>query len=280
MTASRRRFLIGAGAMTLALPALPRDLQAETIPRDYEHDRRVRFVKWRPHDVVRVDTVLRFITSIEFEQGEQITSILAGDTASFDIVRLKAGNILSIKPLFARARTNVNVFTNRRAYVFDLRSHGRAKALKHRLVFRYPPDPAEFRDDVQTASLEPQIGANMAYEAAGLSDFRPLRVWDDGVNTFVQFSAAARRPAIFRADREGAESATNTVQRDPMTIQVIGLSDFWTLRVGGEIVCVRRRNAVPQGGAARVVFAHNRPAGPRNQRPRVSRTFGVAGNDR
>ncbi|MEL6479563.1 MAG: TrbG/VirB9 family P-type conjugative transfer protein [Pseudomonadota bacterium] len=199
-------------------------------------DPRVRSVMFQENDVVRVDTKLRFITAIEFATGETVRAVLAGDTKSFEIVRLKSGNVISIKPLVRRARTNVNIYTDRRTYVLDVRE-GRRKRLTHRVRFDYPPPPPDQAQLIAAGAIPgPEIARD--YSAAGTADFRPIEAWDDGTATYFQFSKNARRPAIFWSDETGADYATNTTQIDGNTVKVNLIRDRWTFRIGNQVVCV------------------------------------------
>lgn len=111
---------------------------AETLPQRGVHDARIRTVLWRPDDVVRIETALRHITAIEFGRGEMIRAILAGDSESFELVRLKSGETLSVKPKVPGAVTNLVVYTSRRAYAFDLRTI--ACTPPARIRFTYPEE--------------------------------------------------------------------------------------------------------------------------------------------
>lgn len=206
-------------------------------------DPRVRSVMFQENDVVRVDTKLRFITAIEFATGETVKAVLAGDTKSFEIVRLKSGNVISIKPLVRRARTNVNIYTDRRTYVLDVRE-GRRKRLTHRVRFDYPAPPP---DEAQliAAGVIPGPAIARDYSAAGTADFRPIEAWDDGTATYFRFSRNARRPAIFWSDETGADYATNTTQIDGNTVKVNLIRDRWTFRIGDQVVCVVKGTISP-----------------------------------
>jgi type IV secretion system protein VirB9 len=229
------------GPLTVAALPVVQRTATETVARPAParpRDPRVRHVGYVPDQVVRIDTKLRFITAIEFAVGETVTSVLAGDSQSFEIVRLKAGNILSIKPVIGRARTNINVYTNRRTYVFDVRE-GQRKQLTHRVQFTYPEPAAE---PINTTARHALSGSaapiNSNYSAAGESEFRPIEAWDDGVATYFRFAPTARRPAIFWSDASGADYTTNPVQTDTDTVRIGIVRDRWTLRIGDQVVCV------------------------------------------
>ncbi len=206
---------------------------ATTMPA--RSDSRVRAVMYQENAVVRIDTNLRFITSVEFAAGEMVRAVLAGDSASFEIVRLKSGNVISIKPLVRRARTNINVYTDRRAYVLDVRE-GRRRRLTHRVRFDYPKVPTRAELIAQGVIAGPMIARD--YSAAGTADFRPVEAWDDGTATYFRFARTSRRPAIFWTDETGADHATNTTQIDADTVRIGLVRPNWTLRIGEEVICV------------------------------------------
>ena len=109
---------------TLAAAALVASMGAvfaETAPRPYSADPRIRYYTYSEHDVYRLDVYMRFITSIQFASGENIESVKVGDSASWQIVRLNRGDVLSVKPLVQGAYTNMTVYTDRRVYTFELK---------------------------------------------------------------------------------------------------------------------------------------------------------------
>ena len=59
-------------------------------------------------------------TLIQFAEDEMIENIALGDAAAWQVTPNKRANMLFIKPLYARGRTNMTVVTNRRRYLFDL----------------------------------------------------------------------------------------------------------------------------------------------------------------
>ncbi len=108
---------------------------AETRPRSLSSDPRIREYTFDPNTVYRLDVFMKFITSIHFAEGEQIESIQIGDSASWEVVRLSRGDVLSVKPIINGAFTNMTVLTDRRNYTFELRARIE-KVGSHRLNYR------------------------------------------------------------------------------------------------------------------------------------------------
>ncbi len=113
---------IALGVATLASPA-----HAEIRPKPGPNDHRVRFIDYRAEDVIRLDVVLKFVTSIEFEQGETVQSILVGDSESFEVKPLQNRNVVWIKPRVSGANTCLQIYTTKRSYTFDLVSYERSR---------------------------------------------------------------------------------------------------------------------------------------------------------
>lgn len=217
---------------------------AETVARAYSEDPRIRQYTYDEHQVYRLPTYLRYITAIEFPAGETIDSVQIGDSASWEIVRLDRGNVLTIKPVIEGAYTNMNVYTNARAYSFELQS-GEAGAgstnPSYRVNFRYPDEEAASR---QAASkLAPRIKDFNYYVAGEATGFRPYRVYDDGQRTYFLFDGDAPRPAIFAANAQGREAIVNTRQEGNVVV-VERTSPYWTLRLGEEELCVAHGDVI------------------------------------
>lgn len=205
-------------------------------------DPRIRTFAYKENEVYRLDLFLRSVTALQFSASEEVQSILIGDSASWEVVKLKSGNVVSIKPIIAGASTNMTIYTDRRVYSFDLRSPGvlppgaEASSLS-RTVFTYP------------AEKEPKAGTLPAapittdYMVAGKARFRPMRVQDDGRQTTFMMPPGAPRPAIFKVGFDRKEALVNSRTRGNLVI-VDGLSDFWVLRIGDESVCIGRSGAV------------------------------------
>lgn len=226
---------------------------AETRPRPFPEDSRIRSFTYDRNEVYRLDTFLRFITSIEFAPGENIESVQVGDSESWQIVRLARGDILSVKPLIEGAFTNMTVYTNLRPYTFELRARrGQVGSpdLNYRVSFRYPEEEARRR----TAAIErAERPKDANYFAAGdVPAIRPTQVYDDGRRTIFVFPPNARRPGIFAVGPDGRESIVNVHHTENASI-VDRVSDRWTIRIGDDELCVAHGDvirSVPGGGTA------------------------------
>jgi type IV secretion system protein VirB9 len=115
-----------------------------------------------------------------------------------------------IKPLMADISTNVIVNTDRRTYQLDLMSS--AKDFMPSVSFSYPDDSAKAWDAfIAEKKKERENGTALAsgysvspedlhleYEIRGKDSLRwkPVRVWDDGVKTYIQFRKGAAKKSV------------------------------------------------------------------------------------
>ncbi|WMS45227.1 TrbG/VirB9 family P-type conjugative transfer protein (plasmid) [Acuticoccus sp. MNP-M23] len=221
--------ILGALALIASMTAA----QAEVKPRPFPEDPRIRHYSYSEHQVYRLDVYMKFITAVQFAPGENVESVQVGDSASWQIVRLARGDVLSVKPLIENAFTNMTVYTDRRVYTFELRAkRGRVgdPNLSYRISFRYPAEEAEQQRVRQARAALPK---DLNYFAAGSPGLMPMQVYDDGQKTYFRFPANAPRPAVFAADANGRESIVNTSQTSDGFI-VGRVSARWTLRLGDE----------------------------------------------
>lgn len=211
--------------LALASPAI-----AERKPRSMGADVRVRQVTYSPIDVVRVDTHQRVNTAIELGNGERISQVLLGDSESFEVEVLSNRTTISVKPVVARASSNMTIYTNRRAIAFYL-TEGRTKSHTYRVVMNFPEETRPSR----TPAPGPR---DVAYQYAGDAPFRPVRVWNNGRHTYIELPSETR-PSVFGINASGYETTTNSVTRGRI-VRVAGIQSEYAIRIGDEVICVRR----------------------------------------
>ena len=222
-----RTVLVPALCATLAMAAPLHAVQKPHV-HDGSPDDRILHMHYVENDVYHVDLNFRYITMIQFERGETVTAIQIGDSESFQVSRLQKGDVITVKPLIENARTNMNVITNRkRTYTFFLKavSSGKPDGQNFRINFRYKPHPEQKKTFVSQTSGTQATGSpvNVGYQVQGTTDFVPIEVYDDGVNTWLRYRSTARRPAIFKTDNKGRESVANFTAHPNHRIQIHGL---------------------------------------------------------
>lgn len=203
---------------------------AERAPNSLGADARIRSVLYNPVDVIRLDTNLRVNTAVELGDGEQITSVLLGDSKAYTVEVLSNKSTISIKPVVAGAVTNMTVYTSRRAIAFVL-EEGRARTPVYRLVLRYP---AARKAGTRAAITWRDLG----YGYSGSEVTRPLRVWNDGEATYFEFPPRVR-PSIFGVNGQGFEITQNSGTKGNV-VRVPGVRALYSVRIGTDVTCIQR----------------------------------------
>ena len=165
------------------------------------------------------------VTDIALQPGETLVSVASGDTARWIIGDTASGSgaekrthILA-KPFSSGLSTNLVIATDRRTYHVTLSST--EKTAMAALSWTYPQDAllAVKRAAAETAAAQP-IAAGIAIEELHFNyvltgdrpAWRPLRAFDDGRQTFVEFPAklaVGEAPPIFLLDPKGEAQLVN-----------------------------------------------------------------------
>ncbi len=210
-----------------------------------EADSRIKTFIYDETQVFKVTTHFGYQSNIEFDQGEEIETISIGDSASWQIV--PARKFLFIRPMHDKAHTNMTVVTNRRTYQFDLRStpitSTKQKNLIYVMRFHYPEnDIARSGGSVQQAAqpVAAQSGGaaggggyNYSYTLSGDQSIAPLKVFDDGRRTYMQFPPGVA-PTVLRM-MGGQETAVATSQSGGYTVVDIVQPNL-TVQANGKMV--------------------------------------------
>jgi type IV secretion system protein VirB9 len=143
------------------------------------------------------------VTDVALQPGEAIVSVAAGDTARWTVGDTTSGagdskrvHIL-VKPFTAGLSTNLVITTDRRAYHLQLESTP-ATAMAA-LSWTYPQNEliAIRRQQASAEAAKPAAAGlaveqlNFGYAVSGHKpSWRPLRAFDDGRQTFIEFPAS------------------------------------------------------------------------------------------
>lgn len=238
------------------------NLKASQSPRYLGNEKKFRAFIYNPNDVYRYVGHYTYQGFIEFGEGEDITTISIGDQSLWLFQQL--GNRLFLKPIAKNADTNMTVMTAKRVYHFELTARAATgiddKDLIFVVKFIYPDDKDKniLEFPKQAMGDEPDMRDlsiyNFNYEFTGEPNIAPIKVFDNGTFTYMQFSKANPEiPAIFSVDSAGFEELVNfRVAGDYIIIERVAAQ--FTLRNGPDIVCVynnsRLRSNVPIAGAS------------------------------
>lgn len=189
------------------------------------------------------------VTDIVLQPGETVTSVAAGDTARWTVGDTTSGSGESlrthilVKPFSAGLRTNLVITTTRRAYHLQLESTP-ATAMAA-ISWTYPQDEliALRRSQEAATAAQPVVGGlaveNLNFNYAISGDrpaWRPVRAFDDGRQTFIEFSpsiAVGEAPPLFviGEDREASLVNYRVAGRYYVVDRLFGAAE---LRLGGK----------------------------------------------
>lgn len=212
---------------------------AEATPAPGQHDARVRYAQYVDGQVYRIQTKLGRVTSVEFGPGEEIASVIAGDTISFNFDAVPGGRAFVMKPTTSGAATNINVYTNKRQYYFEVSES--ASAQFNVVRFRYPGESSGSSTPANKRIVRGP--SNYDYGGNVVNGATPTQVWDDGAFTYFKFRRNGEMPAIFKVTA-GSEITVNSSTLSDGTVRVTGTSPFWVLRLGNVEATVGMMKAV------------------------------------
>lgn len=211
-------------------------------------DSRIRVIVYSPHDVFKFTGYYGYQATIELAKDEEIISISMGDTTSWQIV--PAGFRIFIKPMESDATTNMTLITNKRTYFFELHAENAQDISDPDLVFNvkflYPDENSDGGiKNYSATSNAPDLSHpekyNFNYAISGNDEIAPIKVFDDGEFTYLQFhDKNADMPAIFAVDDELRESMVNS-RVSPTTPGLIIVEQVFpklSARLGKKIVCI------------------------------------------
>lgn len=165
------------------------------------------------------------VTDIALQQGEALIAVASGDTARWIIGDTTSGSQATkrthilVKPIQAGLSTNLVITTDRRSYHITLTSA--AKSAMTGLAWTYPQDEllalkqaaaaAQTAAPVATGLQVDQLHFNYAI-SGDRPTWRPLRAFDDGRQTFIQFPASLsvdEAPPLFLVGDKGEAQLVN-----------------------------------------------------------------------
>lgn len=243
------RFALAGLATALALSAAPA----------HADDSRLAERVYSDSEVVRIDGKLGVQATITFRDNEHIENVAVGNSSAWQITPNKRANVLFVKPLAARAQTNMTVITDRHRYYFDLVASPSNKPV-YVLSFTYPDDekraegegqsaPAPLTEAEQLAlggasALPPVDPAelNFAWERKGAGKLMPSRIYDDGNATYLSWSAGTALPAILVRNARGEEGPVNFAVRGDVIV-IDDVPDVIVLRSGKASAMLENRAA-------------------------------------
>jgi type IV secretion system protein VirB9 len=198
-------------------------LPASALAQTYEPDSRLRTIDYDPAAVVKLEGCQNFQTMITLASDEHVENVGVGDSAAWQVTPNKRGNLIFVKAIAPKGYTNMTVVSDKRSYNFELRTAPASDCARgqitYELRFRYPPaqkagtpvNPASPVDP--NAFLPVPEKRNAAYTFSGSADLVPIRVFDDGVSTYMKWAAGVTAPAVYALNSDNTESIVNYASR-------------------------------------------------------------------
>ncbi len=175
--------------------------------------------------IYQVYTAPGAVTDVALQAGETLISVAAGDTVRWVIGDTTSGSgtekrtHILVKPFAAGLATNLVITTDRRSYHLQLAATSRTAMAA--LSWTYPADQliALRRAAEATAAAAPIAeglsvdSLNFTYSVSGdRPAWRPLRAFDDGKQTFIEFPASltvGEAPPLFVVGPAGEAELVN-----------------------------------------------------------------------
>jgi type IV secretion system protein VirB9 len=203
----------------LAVTGFATSVRAEVGTVPTASDARIQTVRYTGDNVIRITAAEGIVTTIELSGKEEIKDFAMGDRDAWHAAI--NGNLFVLKPKDVKADTNLTIFTNKRSYLFQLRTTSRtARNVAYWVRLQYPEQEVGTPEAVALAKMEAerrQVKAdlkgssqegtlNYDYWIVGPQELQPLAMHDNGRQTFMLFSAANALPAAFVIEPDGSES--------------------------------------------------------------------------
>ena len=156
------------------------------------------------------------VTDIALENTEELISISAGDTVRWVLGETVQGTgdsqqvIVFVKPVRGSLRTNIILTTDQRTYLLDAVSHD-GDTYTSVIAWNYPQEQMREAEAARAAATQSVVSEttvdhlNFGYSVKALNTrhpprWQPLRVFDDGLKTYIQFPpdlASTDAPPLF-----------------------------------------------------------------------------------
>jgi len=216
--------------------------------------------------IYHVITAPERVTDIALQPGETLVAVASGDTVRWVIGDTTSGSgadkriHVLVKPFSAGLATNLVITTDRRSYHITLTSA--AKTAMTALSWTYPQDALiALKRAAAEAEAAAPVAAGIAVEQLHFNyaisgdrpSWRPLRAFDDGRQTFIEFPASlavGEAPPLFLLDAKGDAQLVNYRVKGRFYV-VDRIFDVAELRLGTKDQQIVRISRVADGAPAR-----------------------------
>lgn len=201
-------------------PALATVQSANSSARDYPsagaYVNAALYYDFEPGRLYTVHTSPRFLTAISLRPGEKLISKAAGDTVRWVLGETVQGSgasqqvLVMVKPVRGGLRTNIILTTDQRTYLLDAVSY-EGDAYTSMIGWNYPQEEAREARAAQAAESQGVAASGLSVDSLHFGyrikangfhapRWQPVRVFDDGLKTYIQFPrdmATTEAPPLF-----------------------------------------------------------------------------------
>jgi P-type conjugative transfer protein TrbG len=228
-----RPFMLTASLIALAVPAAAQpsvrvDAANRAALREPSRAGFIDAVQVYPYGegaLYRLYAAPERVTDIALQPGETVTSVAAGDTVRWTVGDTTSGSgeakrtHILVKPFSSGLRTNLVITTDRRVYHLELESRGTGAMAA--LSWTYPQDELiALRRSREAAQAAMPVASGLSAEKLNFNyaisgdkpAWRPLRAFDDGRQTFIEFApsiSVGEAPPLFVIGDEGEAQLVN-----------------------------------------------------------------------
>ena len=184
----------------------------------------VQVFPWTEGGIYRLYTAPGHVTDIALEAGETLTAVAAGDTVRWIVGDTTSGSgpdrqvHILLKPSAAGLSTNLVITTDRRIY--RLEAEATTRTAMAAVSWTYPGDAllalsgsAADEGTARRPGEDDRALFDFGYALKGdKPSWRPLRVFDDGRQVFIEFPpdfARGEAPPLFGRGADGASELLN-----------------------------------------------------------------------
>lgn len=253
------RFLASAILACCCLVAGPA-VYAQQIATPINGDTRLVTFDFDPDVTYLILTRPKSVTNVMLAPGEQVLSLVAGDTVNFVFQVSASREHIFIKPKFEGLTTSASLITNKTTYQLILRSANETGKWHQRVTWNNPDmvlqdvaasSRGEPQRDAATLAEQPMRaggGADSAlvidklqfnYLITGTDAIKPAQVFDDGIRTYFRLPEGMQEmPALFTL-KDSEASLVNYAIKDGYLIAQ-GTGGVFLLKLGKQEVRVEK----------------------------------------
>ena len=174
------------------------------------------YYDFEPGRLYTVQASPHFLTAITLRPGEKLISKAAGDTVRWVLGETVQGAgasqqvIVMVKPVRGNLRTNIILTTDQQTYLLDARSY-EGDTYTSVISWNYPQEEMRDAQAARAAEAQSVVASGLAIDQLHFGydvrtvhsrkpSWQPIRVFDDGLKTYIQFPtnmAATEAPPLF-----------------------------------------------------------------------------------